>query len=115
MPSINLFDSVVLADLDEAQWQPFRPGVMILPLHGEPTKAGASALLRYQPGASVPAHRHKGVEHILVLSGSQQDEAGHHGPGNLAINPQGSSHKVSSKDGCTVLAVWSGDLELLEP
>lgn len=113
MNAMTLMNQLVLNNFDEASWEPFRSGVDILPLHGQPTKAGASALLRYQPGASVPRHFHTEVEHILVLSGSQQDEAGNYVAGQLVINPAGSSHGVSSPNGCIVLAVWSGDLELL--
>ncbi len=113
MSSITLFEKSPAVDLESVHWQPFRPGIEIVALHGKPTTAGSSALLRYQPGARVPSHYHHGVEHILVLEGSQVDEQGTHGPGTLVINPAGSSHSVVSHDGCIVLAIWHGDLEVL--
>lgn len=114
MKTISLFSQAPSLLLNQAHWHPFRPGVEAISLHGEPTKAGSSALLRYQPGARVPAHYHHGVEHILVLQGSQEDEQGQHEAGTLIINPAESSHSVISHQGCIVLAIWHGDLETLE-
>jgi anti-sigma factor ChrR (cupin superfamily) len=86
-------------------WQAFRAGVDIATLY-QAEDGHSAALLRYQPGASVPRHRHVGYEHILVLSGSQQDERGVYQAGTLVVNPPGSSHAVSSGPGCIVLAIW---------
>lgn len=96
-----------IARIPEQEWQSFRPGVSLYPLHGEPPGPQSSALLRYQPGARVPAHTHLGVEHILVIQGSQEDESGHYPAGTLLISPRDSAHTVSSAEGCIVLAVWS--------
>jgi anti-sigma factor ChrR (cupin superfamily) len=65
-----------------------------------------SAFLRYAVGARLPAHAHVGYEHIIVLSGSQSDHSGLHGPGAMIINPPGTSHAVYSAIGCLVLAIW---------
>lgn len=90
---------------DGVPWAPFRTGVEIFRLYmGE--DGHSAALLRYQPGASVPMHEHPGYEHILILSGSQIDDHGTHPVGTLLVNPPGSAHTVSSPDGCVVLAIW---------
>ena len=102
-----------IASLPEKDWQAFRPGVSLYPLHGQPPGAQSSALLRYQPGARVPSHTHLGVEHIFVVQGSQEDESGHYPAGTLLISPTGSSHQVASAEGCIVLAVWSEGIGLL--
>lgn len=99
--------------LDEGLWQPFRPGVDIVTLRGTPTKSGSSALLRYQAGASVPTHRHLDTEYIFVISGSQEDDAGRYPAGTVVINTPNSEHQVRSETGCVVLAVWTGDIEIL--
>jgi anti-sigma factor ChrR (cupin superfamily) len=96
---------------DEIPWQPFRPGVEIHRLYGDGTAASA-ALLRYQPGASVPLHVHTGYEHVFVLSGSQTDDRGTHPGGTLVINPPGSRHSVVSPTGCIVLVIWEKPVEL---
>lgn len=92
-------------------FQPFRDGVEICMLwQGGPDVA----LLRYAPGASVPRHRHTGLETILVLTGSQSDDNGRYGAGSLMFNPAGSEHRVWSEDGCTVLIQWEKPVEFLE-
>lgn len=111
----QLLNQVDLAQIQDSQWQAFRPGVDYIALHGKPAVAGSAALLRYQPGAKVPRHHHVAAEYILVLSGAQQDDYGDYGVGQLVINRGGSEHRVWSNDGCIVLAVWTGDLKLLEP
>lgn len=102
-----------VARIPEQDWQDFRPGVSLYPLHGEPPGPQSSALLRYQPGARVPAHTHLGVEHILVIQGSQEDEFGHYPTGTLLVSPKGSSHAVASAEGCVVLAVWGEGIEVI--
>ena len=102
-----LSDLFTLADEPERlSWQPFRPGVEIHRLYGDGLQGPAAALLKYEPGASVPEHDHTGYEHIIVLSGSQRDRNGTHGTGTLVINPPNSSHKVASDEGCIVLIIW---------
>ena len=87
-------------------WQPFRPGVEIAHIYSTPDGGPSAAYLKYQPGASVPLHTHGGYEHIFILKGTQLDRSGEHGPGTVIINPPGSSHHVSSPNGCLVLILW---------
>lgn len=96
-------------------WQPFRPGVEIYHLYGDGQQGGsAAALLKYEPGASVPEHEHTGYEHIIVLSGAQQDHQGTHTSGTLVINPPGSGHTVASDEGCIVLIIWEKPVRMKE-
>lgn len=91
-------------------FEPFRDGVEISPLvRGDTTVA----LLRYAPGASVPPHRHAGLETILVLEGTQSDDRGTYGAGSLIFNPKGTHHRVWSDEGCVVLIQWSRPVEFL--
>jgi anti-sigma factor ChrR (cupin superfamily) len=95
----------------DADWQPFRDGVEISPiLDGAP----AVALLRYAPGAGVPAHLHQGMETILVLDGVQSDERGRYPVGTLILNPEGTAHRVWSDEGCVVLIQWNRPVQFLE-
>lgn len=96
---------------DRLDWQPLRPGVEFHALYGLPGQGPAAALLRYAPGASVPAHQHTDYEHILVLDGEQRDANGRYPAGTLLVSPPGSRHAVVSDPGCLVLAVWAGPLE----
>jgi anti-sigma factor ChrR (cupin superfamily) len=101
----------IAAVQDQFPWQPFREGVEIHRLYGDGQSA-AAALLRYQPGASVPGHTHTGFEHIFVLSGSQTDSNGEHVAGTLVVNRPGSGHTVVSDAGCIVLAIWEKPISL---
>lgn len=101
-------------DFSSATFAPFRPGVEIARLYGDGVTGPSAALLRYAPGASVPAHQHTGHEHIIVLSGSQHDERGHYGPGSCVIHGPGTGHTVSSKHGCIVLAIWHRPIAFTE-
>lgn len=107
---------VVIGDLMNGGWKalefkPFRDGVEIHHLlEGEP----AIALLKYQPGARIPLHRHTGLETVLVISGEQRDERGTYPVGTMVANPEGSCHSVWSETGCVVLIQWTRPVVILE-
>jgi len=94
-------------------WQSLRHGVDILRVCGNADSGPSVALLRYQPGAHVPAHRHLGFEVIYVLSGAQSDERGTYGAGTLVVNREGGAHSVKSDDGCLVLIMWERPIEFV--
>ncbi|NVK42310.1 MAG: cupin domain-containing protein [Oceanospirillaceae bacterium] len=67
---------------DELDWRTLAPGVRQVDLHlGGP---GATRLLRFAPGVSVPHHSHRGNELTLVLRGSYNDEVGRFRAGDVA-------------------------------
>jgi anti-sigma factor ChrR (cupin superfamily) len=105
--------TVALGDLSALTWRSLRPGVEIHVLHEAGADGPSAALLRYQPGAEVPAHEHVGFEHIVVLEGEQRDEHGQYGVGTLIVNPPGSRHRVWSPAGCLVLVVWERPVRFL--
>jgi anti-sigma factor ChrR (cupin superfamily) len=92
-------------DIAGLPFRPLRPGVEIHVLHETPEGARA-AVLRYAPGAEVPAHRHEGYEYIYVLEGEQGDERGTYAAGSLVVNAPGAVHRVTSPQGCVVLILW---------
>jgi anti-sigma factor ChrR (cupin superfamily) len=93
------------------EWPTLREGIHIRVLLEGPAPGERTALLRYEPGASVPRHLHAGTEWLLVLEGSQVDETGEHGPGTWLCNPGGTRHEVRSPGGCLVLIHWSRPVE----
>jgi anti-sigma factor ChrR (cupin superfamily) len=95
-------------------WQPFRPGITAAWIYQTPGGGPAAALLRYQPGAGVPLHRHPGWEHILILEGSQNDGTTTHGPGTLIASPPESQHRIRSDKGCLALLVWERAPQILD-
>jgi len=98
----------------EADWEPFRPGIQIRRLYQTDDGGPSAALLRYEPGAGVPAHEHLGYEHILVLDGAQSDEHGSYPAGTLIINRPHSAHRVASDDGCVVLIICERGVRFLQ-
>ena len=98
--------------VDELTWEFFRPGIFISRIYS--AEHGPSlALLKYEPGASLGRHVHAGYEHIFVLHGSQSDDNGEHLAGTLLIHAAGTSHKVTSRNGCIVLAYWEKPVQFV--
>lgn len=108
----NLFQAI--EGMEHYPWVPFHKGVEIYRLYSDDSGASA-ALLRYQPGATVPHHTHTGFEHIIVLSGAQSDGRGHYPAGTLLISGPGSGHAIASETGCVVLAIWQKPVEFSRP
>ena len=67
-----------------------------------------SALLaRFEPGTTLPPHRHVGDELIFLVEGSNADESGVVATGCMNYRPNGCVHTVTTQNGATVLAfVW---------
>jgi len=62
--------------------------------------ARATSVVRYEPGAVFPQHSHARGEEIFVLEGTFSDETGDYRAGTYIMNPPGSHHTPSSKEGC---------------
>ena len=109
------FPALLQGGFETMTFEPFRTGVTICHLQRpQPGRPAALALLRYEPGASVPLHEHVGLETICVLSGSQSDEAGLYRAGDVVVNPPGTRHRVWSDEGCVVLISWAEPVRILE-
>lgn len=107
------FGTLIPDQWRDLPYQEFRPGVQVHYLWSA-AEGPVCAILRYAPGASVPRHRHTGLETILVLEGTQSDESGDFPAGSLIFNPAGSIHRVWSTAGCAVLIQWERPVEILE-
>lgn len=105
----NLLD----IDPDNADliWETLQPGVQIAMLNGDRLHGCSTGLLRYQRGTTIPRHTHTGHEHLLILRGSQRDENGTYRQGTFLINKPDGGHRVSSDEGCLVLAIWESPVK----
>lgn len=66
-----------------------------------PAESGqVTSVVRYDAGASFPAHDHPGGEEILVLDGVFSDEHGDWPAGTYLLNPEGFRHAPFSRAGC---------------
>jgi len=109
--------SQALAGLVGGGWRdrPFEPFAAGIEISRIVDGAPAVAILRYEAGASVPLHRHPGLETILVLEGAQSDESGRYEAGAFVLNPAGTQHSVWSDDGCVVLVQWEKPVVFIAP
>ena len=98
-------------DIAGVGWQTRRPGVHWKILWEDGNHR--AVLVRYDPGATVPRHRHLGDEQIFVLEGSVTDDTGTCSAGNYARRPPGCVHTVTTPQGALVLAIMSGGTEPL--
>src|SRR3989441_5370956 len=100
-----------IISISDLGWQEFRPGVSFKILwEDKPTKRRAQ-MTRIAPGAQLPLHRHVGDELIFVVEGAVSDESGTVTAGNVGYRPDGCVHTVTTRNGATVLAVLTGDIE----
>jgi anti-sigma factor ChrR (cupin superfamily) len=68
-------------------------------------------LARFEPGTTLPRHRHAGDELIFVIEGATADESGVVAAGNMNYRPHGCVHTVTTQHGVTLLAVVWGRIE----
>lgn len=87
------------------------PGIRQKALWSDPATERRALLTRFEPGASLPTHRHVGDEILYVIEGAVADEAGTVSAGNMSYRPNGCVHNVVSANGATVLAVVTGGIE----
>ena len=101
----------LFVDVAGLPWIERRAGVFWKFLWEDPDGRHKAILMRYEPGAVIPRHRHIGDEQIYVLEGSVSDDAGTCRAGNYARRPPGCVHTVRSEHGALVLAITSGPTE----
>lgn len=107
-------ESLATGGWKDLEFGPFREGVTIHWIQPFENDQPGVALLKYEAGATVPRHRHMGLETIMVLQGTQSDEAGDYGPGCLIINRKDTEHSVWSDTGCVVLIQWDQPVKILQ-
>ena len=99
--------------VEQRDWEVLRDGVNISVIYDEGRDGPRAAFLHYLPGASVPVHEHVGYEHILILSGTQQDGKNVYHKGTLVIHKPGSQHNIRSPEGCIALGIWQKPVKFL--
>ena len=100
-----------IVTVSDVPWIDARPGVRQKRMWEDKATERRALLARFEPGATLPAHRHVGDEVIFVLEGANADEAGAVATGNMNYRPNGCVHTVTTQNGATVLAVVWGRTE----
>ena len=92
---------------EEGRWAPLPfPGVRVKTLSIDDERNTATILLKFDPGARLPAHDHHGDEQSYVVSGSCRVGAVHLRQGDFHRAGAGSRHgDVVSDEGCVLLLV----------
>ena len=93
----------VSEDTNRIEWSPSPSGtVWRKRVHrvGPAESGQVTAVVRYEAGATFPAHDHPGGEEILVLDGIFSDEHGDWPAATYLLNPDGFRHAPFSRDGC---------------
>jgi len=96
----------VTLDANSMEWQPSPSGTVWrkrFHLVGGGESGQVTSLVRYDAGASFPAHPHPGGEEILVLEGVFSDQQGDWPAGSYLLNPEGFEHAPGSEQGCLLL------------
>lgn len=99
-------------------WRPLAEtgvsGVAVKVLRRDPAADRApTILLKFDPGASYPVHRHPGGEELFVLEGDLDVGGRSLGPGDYLFTPPGGVHGVRSRGGCVLLAVVPQEVQRL--
>src|SRR5437588_11616664 len=97
--------------VNEIEWSPMAPNVNAKVLWSDPESKRRAQLTRFEPGATLPMHRHAGDEFLYVIEGAISDESGITSAGSVGYRPNGCVHTVTSKAGATVFAIISGGVE----
>ena len=87
-----------------------RDGISRKPLARDEPRNIQMDILKIEPGFNDVPHWHDDWEWVYILEGSLEDEKGVHKPGDFLINEKYVKHKPTSKEGCTLLIVWSGSV-----
>ncbi|MCL6507452.1 MAG: cupin domain-containing protein [Bryobacteraceae bacterium] len=100
---------------DQGRWEPVGlPGVWVKQLYADPDRDSVTMLIRMEPGAAYPSHRHGGPEQCLVLEGDLRVGDVVLQAGDFQCAPFRSTHDVSrTENGCLLLIVCSQHDELL--
>ena len=89
----------------EREWEPMSPTIKFKTLWSDPASKRRAQLTRFEPGATLPMHRHAGDELLYVIEGAISDESGTVAAGSVGYRPNGCVHSVTSKTGATVFAI----------
>lgn len=65
-----------------------------------------TVLLKWEPGAVLPFHKHPEIEQSWVLQGSFYDHDGICRAGQFVWRQPGSLHETKSDEGCILLAIY---------
>ncbi len=89
------------------EWGPSQfPGIAIKVLYEDKAAGEMTCLLKWEPGATLPMHKHPAIEQSFVLEGSFYDHDGICRAGQYVWRKPGSFHETHSDEGAVILAIY---------
>ncbi len=97
----------IYVDPKNMDWQPSQfEGIQIKVLYEDKEKGEMTCLLKWEPGAPLPMHKHPEIEQSFVLEGSFYDHDGICRAGEFVWRKPGSFHQTYSDEGTIFLAIY---------
>lgn len=94
-------------DPAEMDWKPSQfEGIQIKVLYENKDAGEMTCLLKWQPGATLPFHKHPEIEQSYVIQGSFYDHDGICRAGEYVWRQPGSFHETHSDEGAVILAIY---------
>ena len=91
----------------DMEWEPTQfPGISIKTLYEDKEKGELTCFLKWEPGATLPMHKHPEIEQSYVIEGSFSDHDGICRAGEFVWRRIGSFHETHSAEGAVILAVY---------
>jgi anti-sigma factor ChrR (cupin superfamily) len=89
------------------EWQPTQfKGISIKVLYEDKANGEMTCFLKWEPGATLPMHKHPAIEQSYVIDGSFYDHEGICRAGEFVWRRVGSFHETHSDEGAILLAVY---------
>jgi anti-sigma factor ChrR (cupin superfamily) len=93
----------------EGQWHPLATGVTRKILFEDRERGTTTSILKLQPGAHIPPHRHGGIEECIILEGDVYSDTETFAAGDYLCMPAGSTHeRLFSTHGALLFIVAGG-------
>ncbi len=91
----------------DMEWTPSQfEGIQMKVLYQDTERGEMTVLLKWQPGTTLPFHKHPEIEQSYVIEGSFYDHDGICRAGEFVYRHPQSKHETKSAEGCTILAVY---------
>ncbi len=92
---------------NEMEWKPTQfEKIRIKVLYENREKGEMTCMIKLEPGATVPFHRHPELEQALVLEGSMYDHDGICRAGDYVWRKPDSCHENHTDEGAVIFAVY---------
>ena len=99
--------SSVYVKPQDMEWEPTQfPGLSIKTLYEDKEKGELTCFLKWEPGATLPMHKHPEIKQSYVIEGSFYDHEGICRAGEFVWRRIGSFHETHSDEGAIILAVY---------